>query len=155
MLPSKVKSITKGQALLLMFLLASLPLVHSQTDPGEEEAISFVGLTLSELISRFGVPQFVYAARGLEDWQDDVVFVYEQGNFYIYRDRVWQVGIRSIRGINTGDPQGVVSLIMGSNAVDRGSSMFYPLHVRPWPLMLRWDFENGRVQSIFIYRADF
>ena len=144
--------------MLLAFFFLSLPHLHPQTQwiSGEQEPVSFVGLTLQQLISSLGVPQFVFAARGLEDWQDDVVFVYEQGNFYIYRDRVWQVGIQSIRGITTGDPGGVVSLIMGANAVTQGNSIFYPLHVAPWPLMLRWDIDSaGRVQGIFVYRSDF
>jgi len=141
---------------LLVFLFSGLPLLHSQAQGAEEEdPVSFVGLTLQQLINRFGVPRMVYAARGLEDWQDDVVFVYDQGYFYIYRDRVWQVGLRSLRGINRGDPQGMIYLRMGENAVARGNSFFYPLHVMPWPLMLRWDIDGaGRVQAIFIYRAD-
>ena len=142
--------------MLFVFLFFSLSFLHAQGNVTEEDPVSFVGLTLDELISRFGIPRYVYAARGLEDWQDDVVFVYDQGNFYIYRDRVWQVGLSSVRGINRGDPRGVISLIMGSNADDRGDTIFYPLHVTPWPLMLRWDIDSaGRVQAIFIYRTDF
>lgn len=141
---------------MLVFLVFGLPHLYAQGEAGEEDTISLVGLTLGELVSRFGVPRLVYASRGVEEWQDDVVFVYDRGNFYIYRDRVWQVGISSFRGINTGDPQGLVSLVMGPNAETRGSSIFYPLHVRPWPLVLRWDIDSaGRVNAIFIYRPDF
>ena len=143
--------------LLLLSLLSFFPQVNSQAqaNPDNEEALSFVGLTLSELIGRFGVPREVHAARGLEEWQDDVVFIYDHGNFYIYRDRVWQVGVRSIRGISTGDPQGLVTLLMGSNAVARGNSIFYPIHEMSWPMMLRWDIDSaGMVQAIFVYRSD-
>ena len=142
---------------MLVLLFSSLPLLHAQqqANTGEENPVSFVGLTLQQLINRFGVPRMVYAARGLEDWQDDVVFVYDQGDFYIYRDRVWQVGINSIRGISRGDPQGMIYLRMGENVVARGNSFFYALHETPWPLMLRWDIDSaGRVQAIFIYRSD-
>jgi len=139
----------------LVFLFSSIPLLHAQENVQEENPASFVGLTLQQLIDRFGVPRLVYAARGLEDWQDDVVFVYDHGYFYIYRDRVWQVGLNSIRGISRGDPQGMVYLRMGSNAVAQGDSIFYPLHEAPWPLMLRWDIDSaGMVHAIFIYRAD-
>ena len=146
----------KCKLLLLVFLFSGLPLLHTQPHwTTEEESIAFVGLTLQQLIDRFGVPRLVYAARGLEVWQDDLVFVYDQGYFYIYRDRVWQVGIHSVRGISRGDPQGIIYLRMGENAVAQGNSFFYPLHVTPWPLMLRWDIDNaGRVQAIFIYRSD-
>ena len=142
---------------MLVLLFSSLPLLHTQNQQNteEENPASFVGLTLQQLIDRFGVPRMVYAARGLDDWQDDVVFVYDQGYFYIYRDRVWQVGINSIRGITRGDPQGMIYLRMGANAVARGDSVFYRLHEAPWPLIIRWDINNaGRVQAIFVYRAD-
>jgi len=121
----------------------------------EPDPAAFVGLTLDELFHRFGVPGSVFAARGIEEWQDDVVFVYEQGDFYLYRNRVWQVGVKTLRGINTGDPQVVVSLALGANAQIQGDSIFYPLTNRPWPMMLRCDFDSeSRVQAIFVYRAD-
>ena len=144
--------------LLFVLFLCGLSNLHSQSqgNPGEADPVSFVGLTLDELIHHFGIPQSVYAARGLEEWQDDVVFVYDQGDFYVYRDRVWQVGLKTLRGINTGDPRGVVSLVLGSNAEPRGDSIFYPINDRSWPLMLRYDLDSaGRVQAIFIYRTDF
>ena len=155
--------LTKPKSLILLaafvvslLTLGSVP-VFAQA-PGalaHDDPASFVGLTLSEVIDRFGVPRSVHAARGAMEWQDDVVFVYDHANFYIYGDRVWQVGIRSIRGINVGDLRGLVELVMGTNAVAQGNSIFYPLHIAPWPMLLRWDIDSaGRVQSIFIYRSD-
>ena len=141
-----------------MLFLCILPHLHSQDQGNTVEAdpVSFVGLTLEELIRDFGVPQSVHAARGLEEWQDDVVFVYDQRDFYLYKDRVWKLGLRALRGINTGDPRGVVSLVLGSGVETRGDSVFYPLNDRSWPLMLRYDFDSaGRVEAIFIYRTDF
>jgi hypothetical protein len=155
----------KCRPVLLALLLVSLPPFYAQSQSadvhgggqaGAENPAALVGLTLEELFRRFGVPRLVHVARGGELWQDDVVFVYEQANFYIYRDRVWQVGIRYIHGINIGDPQGVISLIMGPNVAAQGNSFFYPLHGNPWPLTIRWDIDNaGRVQAIYIYRSDF
>ncbi|MCL2205228.1 MAG: hypothetical protein FWB82_01740 [Treponema sp.] len=147
---------SKIRLMLIVFVLCSLP-VSAQVPSGvwADEPAMLVGLTISELIDRFGVPRSVHAARGVETWQDDVVFVYDHGDFYIYEYRVWQIGVRSLRGINVGDLSGLVGLVMGSNAVPQGSSIFYPLHIAPWPLMLRWDIDSaGRVQSIFIYRSD-
>ena len=129
---------------------------QAETEQGRpDDPVSYVGLTLNELIGRFGTPSWVYAARGLEEWQDDVVFVYNAGDFYIFRDRVWQVGLKAARGINSGDSRAVVSLVLGSQAVDLGNSTFYPLDDGSWPLMLRYDYDSaGKVQAIFIYRTD-
>jgi len=150
--------LSKGRAFLVLFFLCVLPLLHTQSQGNGQgsDPVSFVGITLEELINRFGVPRSVYTARGREEWQDDVVFVYDQGDFYVYKDRVWQIGLKATRGINTGDSRGVVSLILGSGAEPRGDSIFFPLNEKPWPLMLRFDFDAaGRVQAIFIYRTDF
>ena len=123
----------------------------------KDNPVSFIGMKLEELIGRFGVPLLVYPARGREEWQDDVVFVYEQGNFYIYRDRIWQVGLKEAGGVKLGDPRAVVLLVLGSPGGEtRGDSVFYPLNDGAWPLVLRIDFDSdGRVKAIFIYRSDF
>ena len=141
--------------LLPLWLLVVVPLWPQTGTTGANDPQSFVGLTLDELLRRFGTPRTVYAARGLEEWQDDVVFVYAEGDFYIYKDRVWQVGLRTAMGINAGDPGGVALLVLGPKAESRGSSVFCSLDDGPWPMMLRCDLDNdGKVKTIFIYRTD-
>ena len=152
--------LSKGRGLLLVFCLWSLPLLHAQSAGGlaggHADPVSLGGMTLDELIRRAGIPRSVYAVRGLEEWQDDVVFVYDQGDFYIYKDRVWQAGLKAARGIKTGDTRSAVSTLLGSNAEARGDSLLYSLNDGPWPLTLRCDFDRaGKVQAIFIYRTDF
>ena len=178
----------KGRALFLLFVL-SLSHLYAQVEKAEPaaesgrqagrgsppEPTSLVGLTLDELIRCFGAPRSVYAARGLQQWQDDVVFVYEQGDFYIYKDRVWQIGLKAARGIKIGDSRSKVALVLGSEAQERENSLFYPLDepaaestaigakvpqgsppAGSWPLVLRCDFDRaGAVLAIFIYRLDF
>ncbi|MCL2093869.1 MAG: hypothetical protein FWH12_06710 [Treponema sp.] len=123
--------------------------------PFEQDPEAFIGLTLEELFSRMGTPRYVYPVRGLEEWQDDVVFVYDQGDMYIFRDRIWQIGFNSHRGISIGDTWGTAVMILGQQAEGRGNSVFLPIHDRPWPLMLRLDFDiNNRVQAMYVYRTD-
>jgi len=119
------------------------------------EPFSFVGMTLTELITRFGVPESVYTARGDEEWQDDVVFVYDAGDFYIFRDRVWQIGITSVYGIRTGDLKAVALLILGDEARDMGDYILFRLHGSAWPLSLRVSIRDDRISAIYIYRPDF
>jgi hypothetical protein len=120
------------------------------------EPHSFVGMSLAELFGRFGPPRAVYAARGEERWQDDVVFEYAQGDFYIYKDRVWQVGLASAYGVALGDPKPAALLVIGDKAEDRGNYMLAPLSGAPWPLMLRINFTgSGLTSAIFVYRPDF
>jgi len=120
-----------------------------------DEQLSFIGMKLDEVYRRFGPPQAVYAARGEENWQDDVVFVYNEGDFYIHRDRVWQIGIKSIYGMRIGDARGVALLVLGENARDGGDYVLYSLSGGAWPLSLRINFNAGKIASIFVYRTDY
>jgi hypothetical protein len=117
---------------------------------------SLIGLTLDELFSRFGSPQSVYAVRGLEAWQDDVVFIYNDRDFYIYKNRVWQVEIKAAYGIKVGDPLNTVTRILGNGTAYFEDYMLLPLPSRAWPLTLRVNFDKKQsVSAIFVYRSDF
>ncbi|MDR2494615.1 MAG: hypothetical protein LBD24_05260, partial [Spirochaetaceae bacterium] len=126
-----------------------------QPDAAASDPSSLIGLTIDGLFSRFGFPQSVHAVRGIETWQDDVVFVYEDRGFYVYLNRVWQIETNAAYGIRIGDPFGQVSRLLG------GASYFddyllYTLPDRDWPVTLRVNFDRSQaVSAIYIYRSDF
>jgi hypothetical protein len=138
-------------------------MVWSQQDtksPAQTNAVSdissLIGLTLEELISQFGIPESVHAARGLETWQDDVVFVYKEQDFYIYRNRVWQLSVKAAYGIKIGDTEALVSQTLGKESMHYDDYLLFALPGRAWPLMLRVNFDNLRsVSAIYVYRSDF
>ena len=147
-----------GRILVLFFVfLAAGPLWPQAGSAFErnEEPLSFVGMKLDELYRRFGSPQSVYTARGAENWQDDVVFVYNEGEFYIYQDRVWQIKIASFYNMKVGDAKGVALLVLGDAAQDRGDFALYSRPDGAWPISIRVNFDSGRISSIFVYRPDF
>jgi hypothetical protein len=120
------------------------------------EPASLIGLSLENLLSRFGVPQAVYAVRGNEEWQDDVVFVYDAGDFYVYKDRVWQIKLRAAYGIRLGDPRPAVFLTLGEEAQDFEDHIIFSLPSRGWPLALRINLDSsGFVSAVYVYRPDF
>ncbi|MDR2517980.1 MAG: hypothetical protein LBD13_01015 [Spirochaetaceae bacterium] len=141
-----------------MFLITCAPLVWSQPvqlDAAVSDPSSLIGLTLDGLVSRFGLPQSVHAVRGIETWQDDVVFVYEDQGFYVYRNRVWQIEIKTAYGIRIGDPFGRVSQLL-DGALYFDTYLLYTLPSRDWPITLRVNFDQSQaVSTIFIYRSDF
>jgi hypothetical protein len=140
-------------ALLLLFII--LPVSGAQEGQNPDPSF-WIGLTLEDLISRFGPPQSVYAVRGKEEWQDDVVFVYAEADFYVYKDRVWQLGLKSFKGVKTGDPKPAAALVLGEEAEDKGDHFLLALPGRGWPLMVRINFDNaGRASALFMYRPDF
>jgi len=152
----------KTPLLLLLFFLV-FPL-WAQNQPiyaglSNDEQLSFVGMMMADLLERFGSPRSVLAERGKEVWQDDVVFQYNGADFYIYRDRIWQVKLASTHGISNGDRKAAVMLVLGNRAEDKGDHALLSISGRSWPLMMRVNFNNagntGVVTAIYIYRPDF
>jgi hypothetical protein len=142
--------------LLPLLLLVAFPLLPQEEADPAGDPLFFVGMTLADLIGRFGTPTAVFAARGNELWQDDVVFRYAGGDFYIYRDRVWQVKLASAFGVSNGNTKTATLTALGNTAQDRGDHALMPLSGGNWPLMLRVNFnETGFVIAIYIYRPDF
>jgi hypothetical protein len=144
-------------ALILAFILetgiirAQIPGASDPNNPA-----NLVGLTLNEVIGRFGIPQGVYAVRGEAEWQDDVVFSYGDREFYFYRDRVWQLGLKAAFGVKVGENRNVIPLIMGDNMVVEESYSLAPLTGWSWPMNIRFNNDSrGLVTAIFIYRSDF
>jgi len=139
----------KRAAFLFLLLFITLPAIA-------DEPFSFVGLRLAELIERFGVPKAVFASRGNELWQDDVVFQYDEGDFYIYRDRVWQVRLSSVNGVSVRDRKQVALLVMGDDVRDMGDHLLLPVSGNSWPMMFRVNISpEGLVSAIYIYRSDY
>jgi hypothetical protein len=122
--------------------------------PGEPSGL--IGLTLAEALSRFGPPQSVYPVRGREEWQDDVVFEYENQDMYVYRDRIWQLGLKTACGISLGDPRHLVLLVLGEDARIFPGYILASLPESSWPLCLRVNLDSqDRVSALFMYRSDF
>jgi hypothetical protein len=153
-----------------LFLLLALPVfreapplrpqspAEAETDPAALPAdpASLIGLNLECLLSRFGVPQAVYAVRGNETWQDDVVFVYGAGDFYVYKDRVWQIKVQAAYGVRLGDPRPAVLLTLGEEAEVFENHIGLSLPSKGWPLAFRINLDDsGFVSALYVYRTDF
>ena len=142
-------------SILLICGMQTWPQMPSSALGMHDEPVSFIGMKLDALFSRFGAPQTVYAARGRETWQDDVVFSYSEFDFFIYRDRVWQVGLRSFYNMSIGDAKGVALLVLGDGAEDRGDHIVYPVTGSAIPLSLCVNFNADRISAIYVYRPDY
>ena len=145
--------------LLFSFFLTFM--LNAQNQPvyaglGNEEQLSFVGMMMVDLLEQFGPPRSVIAQRGNDVWQDDVVFQYNGADFYIYRDRIWQVKLASTHGISNGDRKPAVLQALGNAALDRGEFILLPITGMDWPVMLRVNFNSTeQVSAIYIFRPDY
>lgn len=124
---------------------------------------AIVGLTLGEAFERLGAPQRVFADRGEEGWQDDVVFFYP-GHLYLfwYQDRVWQArvdehhagGFLAARALAMGARREEVLGLLGSPMRELGDSLVYHLEDRGYPVRLRLYFREGLLADAYCYRGD-
>jgi hypothetical protein len=144
-----------GGFFLLFFIIPGGFPCFAQADHPASDPSVLVGVTLTDLVNRYGVPKQVYAVRGVSPWQDDVVFVYDTGEFYIFGNRVWQLKLRAAYDIKEGDTKAAVTRVMGEGRPMEGYTLFQ-LPSKVWPIMLRVNWDNsGRAAGIYIYRSDF
>ena len=138
----------------LCFLVFPSLFLAAQSNTASDPS-ALIGMTLSELYKNHGVPKNVYAVRGAAVWQDDVVFVYDNIEFFIFGNRVWQLKVRSAYNVKDRDTKASVTKTLGEGRSFEGYTL-YQLPGKTWPLMLRinWD-ASERAAGIYIYRPDF
>jgi hypothetical protein len=154
-----------GTALLLLAAAAAVaqdPYPPAAAPP-ELDLPALVGLTLPEAIQRFGAPEQVFAARGQESWQDDVVFYYP-GHLYLfwYQNRVWQARVdENFAGsFLASGPLAMrrsreeVLGLLGRPMREIGDSLIYHLEDRGYPVRLRLYFREGLLADAYCYRGD-
>jgi hypothetical protein len=154
-----MKILRKNQIRKRMIGVAALLTLCSVSAWGQYDYLndpaSLVGASLRDLITLFGAPLSVHVTRGPNVWQDDVVFAYGDWEFYVYRDRVWQISLKAAYGIKLGERREVIPLILGSGVQIYESFTVYSYSNRSWPITLRFNTDQyGLVSAIFIYRTD-
>ena len=121
-----------------------------------------LGMSPGEAIERLGSPARVYAVRGPEAWQDDVVFEYVDGlSLFLFADRVWQVRIAEpyplpVLGFILGGSRDAMTAALGMPAVVVDGDAEWMLTGEAWPVRLRAiQGEDGSIRELYVYRADF
>jgi len=145
---------------LVAILALSFPLLAQPTEL-EDDAAPYLGLGLAEALARFGVPDTVFAVRGAEAWQDDVVFSYASGlSLFWFGDRLWQIRFAapyagSIYGLSIGDPADRARSSLGEPYDAPEGELVYRLPYQGYPVRLRLVVKEGRFADAYLYRADF
>ncbi len=125
-------------------------------DPSE-----LLGMTPASIIEEFGAPIRVFALRGEEPWQDDVVFDYGTFSVFLCMDRVWQLRLppdypKPVWGFQPGSGEERISASLGLPAQRDASFAEWSLHGRGWPVRLRVIFgPDGKAEELYVYRSDF
>jgi hypothetical protein len=147
---------TKQFLPLVLIGFCVLPAVFAENDEND-----LLGMSLNDVFSIYGTPDKVFAVRGNETWQDDVVFVYaeQKTDIYIYKDRVWQAGLSSALGVKVGDKKAALLLAVSGEpsltVSDVGDFVLLQDKKSVYPRYFRFNFNaSGAISAIFVYRAD-
>ena len=152
-------------ALLLITARGSFAPAAAQPAPAialPEDPATLLGLSPAQAIARFGAPSTVFAVRGEEAWQDDVVFDYGGGfSLFLFMDRVWQVRIAEpyalpVLGFTVGATAERAASSLGSPSLALEGSYEWALPGEAWPVRLRGLVDpDGAIRELYVYRADF
>lgn len=138
-----------------------------------EDAAGLIGLGPAEALRSLGAPSEVFAHRGEEGWQDDVVFYYPGGLYlFWYQSRIWQVRADarftgSFLGLRMGwaREQVVAAVARPFRELDDSLVFFLPdasllpgsggRNLGTYPLRLRAFFRDAKLSDLYFYRGDF
>lgn len=151
-----------GRLFFLIFVLF-VPVFFSAAQSLEEETdlSELIGWTLDQACAELGAPAEIFPFRGGKDWQDTVVFYFDE-HFYLfwYENRVWQVRADhrykgELNGIAMGVSKEELENLLGEPLFQDDTSVIYNLPDEGHPMRMRLFFEGGALSDLYIYRSDF
>ncbi len=129
--------------------------------PRADEFSAKLGWTPAEAINWLGSPSSLFAYRGTETSEDNVVFYY-QDHLYLFwfQDRVWQVRaderwVGNVDGVRMGMTLSEVIDFWGPPINNRDENPTWTLPDRGYPVRVRLYFgDDNRLADIYVYRSD-
>jgi len=139
------------------FLL--LMLVRASAD--DFDPTRLIGLDIPGAVAAVGLPQQMFAWRGAEEREDNVVFYYPDF-FYLFwfKDRVWQVRCdrrftSTVFGLTLGSSREQVERASPRTLTPSGDSLYFDMNDGSFPLRVRLVFTASVLSDLYVYRSDF
>ena len=143
--------------LILVFFLSMLARVSAD----DFDPTRLIGLDIPGAVASLGLPQQMFAWRGAEEREDNVVFYYPDFLYlFWYKDRVWQVRCdrrfaATVFGLTLGWSREQVERASPRTLTPNGDSLYFDLSDGSFPLRVRLVFTAGVLSDLYVYRSDF
>jgi hypothetical protein len=147
----------RTRTIAVVLLAAALRLSAETVDPAD-----LIGMDPPAAFAALGAPQEIFAWRGTEPAEDNVVFFYPDFRYlFWFGCRVWQVRydsrfVGTVMGFAIGMGRAEAEAVTVGKGMlqESGGSLYLAVDTGRFPVRLRLAMVEGRVADIYVYRSD-
>ena len=127
---------------------------------GPDDPVDLIGMDPPQVFAALGAPGEIFAWRGAEPAEDDVVFFYPDYRYvFWFQSRVWQVRFDNryagtVLGFSIGMKRADAEAVGQGRLQESGGSLFLSLDSGRFPVRVRLAMLDDRVDDIYVYRSD-
>jgi hypothetical protein len=139
----------------LLALAAAVPAAAEGDDP-----TGLLGMDPMQVFAALGAPREIFAWRGAEPTEDDIVFFYPDFRYvFWFQSRVWQVRFDhrydgTVLGFSIGMGSGEAQTVGKGRLQESEGSLYLALDTGPFPVRVRLALADDRVADIYVFRSD-
>jgi hypothetical protein len=119
-----------------------------------------IGMDPPAAFTALGPPREIFAWRGVEPAEDNIVFFYPDFRYlFWFANRVWQVRYDNryagtVMGFSIGMGRAEAEATGQGRLQESGGSLYLAVDTGRFPVRLRLAMVDGRVADIYVYRSD-
>jgi hypothetical protein len=143
-------------------LVAALLSLAVFTAAGEGmDPLHLIGMDVKTATDAVGLPQDMFAFRGIVEVRDSVVFYYQDHTYlFWFKDRVWQVRYdrrftSPVLGFTLGMTRAQVQAAATASLFPNGDSLYFDINDQSYPVRVRLLFAGDVLTDLYVYRSDF
>jgi hypothetical protein len=143
----------------LVVIFLALAAAGAAADAADDPTV-LIGMDPAQLVAALGAPREIFAWRGMEPSEDDIVVFYPDFRYvFWFQSRVWQVRFDrryagSVLGFSIGMERAEAQARGQGRLEDRDGSLYLALDTGPYPLRVRLAMDDDRIADIYVFRSD-
>jgi opacity protein-like surface antigen len=143
------------------FLAAALVVLAAAAAAADaDDPTGLIGMDPAQAFAALGAPREIFAWRGAEPAEDDIVFFYPDFRYvFWFQSRVWQVRFDrryegTVLGFSIGMDDAEAQARGAGKLQEAGDSLYLAIDTGPFPVRVRLAMVDHRISDIYVYRSD-